>query len=340
MRYQFIVIADTFRSKLVIIYHVTKFFLFFVWSVNVISLMLLPRNQRKLQLFPLNFVFSNLDNNVLKLTCYHISRPYVIHCASATLLWGPCTHSSKERVAGFRKEEDKVINPDFRGTTEERNLYYPTQNDFNDLIRDFCLTQSSAELLTSRHKQWNVLDESVKISSQRKCHQHFSNFFTCQDELCFYHNVTSLFEAIGVACNSNKWYFFINSSYSSLKAVLLHNRNMYPFLLAHFVQLKEEYNSIKILLDTLKYEKYGLEVIGNLKMMTFLMFLKGSFTKFPCYPCLWDSRNTVAGYHKRDCPQWTGFSVRKNIKWEPLLDPWKVLFLPLHWALWNSSSEF
>jgi hypothetical protein len=68
--------------------------------------------------------------------------------------------------------------------------------DLNDLIRDVDLTKSNAELLTSRLKQWNLLDESVQVTDQRKRHQAFSSFFTRQDGLCFCHNVTGLFEAI------------------------------------------------------------------------------------------------------------------------------------------------
>ncbi|XP_058879412.1 uncharacterized protein LOC131737009 [Acipenser ruthenus] len=168
----------------------------------------------------------------------------------------------------------------------------------------------------------------VQVADQRKRHQPFSSFFTRQDGLCFCHNVTSLFEAIGIACNQNEWRLFIDSSSRSLKAVLLHNGNKYPSLpLAHSVHLKEDYNSIKTLLDALKYDEYGWEVIGDFKIVAFLIGLQGGFTKFPCYLCLWDSRDTKAHYHRRDWPQRTEFSVgRNNVKWEPR----KVLMPPLH----------
>ncbi|XP_058881104.1 peroxisomal biogenesis factor 7 isoform X1 [Acipenser ruthenus] len=75
----------------------------------------------------------------------------------------------------------------------------------------------------------------------------------------------------------------------------------------------------------------GIKVIGDFKMVAFLMGLQGGFTKFPCYLCLWDSRDTKAHYHRRDWPQRTEFSVgRNNVKWEPLVDPRKVLMPPLH----------
>jgi hypothetical protein len=126
--------------------------------------------------------------------------------------------------------------------------------------------------------------------------------------------VTGLFQAIGIACNPNEWCLFIDSSSRSHKAVLRHNGNKYLSLpLAHSVHFREDYNSIKSLLDALKYNDYGWEVIGDFKMLAFLMGLQGGFTKFPCYLCLWDSRDTKAHYHWRDWPQRTEFSVGKNI---------------------------
>ena len=66
-------------------------------------------------------------------------------------------------------------------------------------------------------------------------------------------------------------------------------------------------------------------------MVSFLMGLQGGFTKFPCFLCPWDSRDTTAHYHRKDWPQRTEFSVGKsNVKWKPLIEPQKVLMPPLH----------
>ena len=180
---------------------------------------------------------------------------------------------SLEDSSKSESEEDAVDTDDnFRAGTEKRNSYYTNKKDLNDLIRDLGLTKSNGELLTSRLKQWNLLDESVQIANQRKRHQVFSSFFTHQSGLCFCHSVTNLFDAIGIARNHNEWRLF--SSSRSLKAVLLHNGKKYPSLpLAHSVHLKEDYNSIKTLLDALKYDEYGWEVIGDFKMVAFLMNL-------------------------------------------------------------------
>ncbi|XP_076308555.1 uncharacterized protein LOC143223969 [Tachypleus tridentatus] len=97
------------------------------------------------------------------------------------------------------------------------------------------------------------------------------------------------------------------------------------------VHLKEEYNSVNTLREALKYDEYGWEVIGDFKMVAFLMGHQGGFTMFPFYLCLWDSRDTTAHYNRMHWPQWTELSVGwHNVKCEPLVDLQKVLFLPLY----------
>ena len=136
---------------------------------------------------------------------------------------------------------------------DDRTPYFPNQDDLNDLVRDLGLTKAKAELLTSRLKQWNLLDKSVQVTGQRKRHQLFSGFFTLQDNLCYCHDVTSLFDAIGIPFNPQGWHLFINSSSRSLKAVLLHNGNQLPSIpVAYSAQLKEAYHSVKLLLQAFK----------------------------------------------------------------------------------------
>lgn len=258
----------------------------------------------------------------------------VPHCPELPI---PTPPKSDQPSSGDSSESDSMkdigdSDCDFTEAVDERRPYFPNQKDVNDLIRDLGLTKSNAELLTSRLKQWNLLDESVQVTDQRKRHQTFSNFFSRQDGLCFCNNVAGLFEAIGITCNPSEWRLFIDSSSRSLKAVLLHNGNNNPSIpMAHSVHLKEDYTSVKMLLSALKYDDYGWEVIGDFKMVAFLMGLQGGFTKFPCFLCLWDSRDTKAHYHRKEWPARTEFSVgNSNVKWEPLIDPQKVLMPPLH----------
>ena len=162
-------------------------------------------------------------------------------------------------------DEDDITIDDYvlNSNLEEKIPYYLSQKDLNDLIRDLGLTKSDAELLTSRLKQWNLLDDSVQITEQRKRHQSFSSFFTMQNAICFSNNVSGLFYSIGIPCISSEWRLFIDSSSKSLKAVLLHNGNKYSSLrLAHSVHLKETYENVQTVLNVLKYDQYNWEVIG------------------------------------------------------------------------------
>ncbi|KAL6463765.1 hypothetical protein MHYP_G00281560 [Metynnis hypsauchen] len=203
----------------------------------------------------------------------------VPHCPELPVPTPPDRATPPSEESSRSDTQEDVEDHDFSSCAdEERKPYYPNQKDLNDLIRDLGLTKSNAELLTSRLKQWNLLDESVRVTGQRKHHQVFSTFFSHQDGLCFCNNVAGLFEAIGITCNPNEWRLFIDSSCKSLKAVLLHNGNKYPSLpVAHSVHLKEEYTSVKMLLGALKYDEYGWEVIGDFKMLSEAKIKAGVF---------------------------------------------------------------
>lgn len=99
--------------------------------------------------------------------------------------------------------------------------------------------------------------------------------------------MTDLFEASEIACDPSECRPFIDSSTGRLKAVLLHNGDIYPsLLLAHSKALKEVYSSAKILPDILKYEEYDWGIIGDFNIIAFLMSVQSSFTQFSCYLCL------------------------------------------------------
>ena len=86
-----------------------------------------------------------------------------------------------------------------------------------------------------------------------------------------------------------------------------------------------------MLLIALRYSQCNWEVIGDFKMVAFLMRLQRGFTKFPCYLCLWDSRNTNFHYNKRNWPFRSNYDIEThNVKHTPLVEPKKVLLPPLH----------
>lgn len=73
---------------------------------------------------------------------------------------------------------------------------------------------------------------------------------------------------------------FLLTDQQGLKAVLLHNGIKFLFIpLAHSVHLKENYDSIKMLLTAIKYMEYKWLVIGDFKMVHFLTGMEGRYTK-------------------------------------------------------------
>uniref|UniRef100_A0A2D4MJ27 Uncharacterized protein n=1 Tax=Micrurus spixii TaxID=129469 RepID=A0A2D4MJ27_9SAUR len=106
--------------------------------------------------------------------------------------------SSGERSKSGSEEDIADTDFNFSDAAEERKPYFPNQKDLKDLIRDIGLTNSYAEPLTSRLKEWNLLHESVQVTDQRKHRQHFPHPLIRQDGPCFCNGVASLFKAIGI----------------------------------------------------------------------------------------------------------------------------------------------
>ena len=99
------------------------------------------------------------------------------------------------------------------------------QSDLNDLIRDLGLTKKKSELLASRLKQWNLLQNGVKGTFYRTRHAQLEKYFAAENDVCYCSDVPGLFEQFDFEHDPAEWRLFIDSSKSSLKAVLLHIRN-------------------------------------------------------------------------------------------------------------------
>jgi len=88
--------------------------------------------------------------------------------------------------------------------------------------------------------QWDLLDDSVQITSQKKRNPGLSVFYMFEDELCHCHEMERLFQVMGISCNPSAWKLIIDSSSRSLKAVFRHNTNNCLFNpLAHSVHMKK-----------------------------------------------------------------------------------------------------
>ena len=120
----------------------------------------------------------------------------------------------------------------------------------------------------------------------------------------------------------------IKSSQSCLTAQ--HNKCSF-ILLAHSVQMKENYENVTILLTAFKYVQYIWEVIGDFEIVAFLLGFQGGFTKFPCYLCLRDIRKTSLHYKKKNWPHRSSYDIgAHNVNQTPLVEPKKVLLPPFY----------
>jgi len=191
--------------------------------------------------------------------------------------------------------EEEPTDPDFQGPASE-SPHKLTQNELNDLVRSLELPKVKAELLASRMKQWKYVDEGLKITLYRYRQKILEEFFIVEGILVACKDVDGLFKALNMNHCSDEWRLFIDSSKVSLKAVLLYNGNVLPFIpVAHAFGIKESGDSMKQLLQYIKYDTYKWNICADLKVIALLLGLQLGYTKFPCFLYEWDSR--VKAHH-------------------------------------------
>jgi len=104
-------------------------------------------------------------------------------------------------------------------------------------------------------------------------------------------------EVLGHEYNPDQWRLFTDSSKVSLKVVLLRNGNRFPSVpLAHAANMKESYESMKLLLGKIKYDKFKWKLCGDLKVVALLLGMQLGYTKYCCFQCELDSRDRKNHY--------------------------------------------
>ena len=96
----------------------------------------------------------------------------------------------------------------------------------------------------------------------------------------FCNDVCSVMEVLGRKFIPDQWRLFIDSSKVSLKVLLLCNRNKFPSIpLAHATNMKESYESMKLLLGKFKYGEFKWKFCGDLKVVALLFGMQLGYTK-------------------------------------------------------------
>jgi hypothetical protein len=167
-----------------------------------------------------------------------------------------------------------------------------TQSKLNVLIRELQLTKEKSELLGSRLREKNMLASGVKFSWCRNCEKEFRKHYAQENQLVFCTDIRNLLHQLGQGeYDPSTWRLFIDSSKRSLKAVLLHNSNLLASIpLAHSTNLPESYETLKLVLEEIKYHEHEWQIYGDLKIIGLLLGLQRGYTKCLCFLCEWDSR--------------------------------------------------
>ena len=193
--------------------------------------------------------------------------------------------SSDEEMPSREDSAASISLEDIESTysrTSDNEPHWITQEDLNDLARDLYLSKQLSELLASRLNQWNQVQEDVRITSFRNRNKDFTSFFDMENKLCYCTNILDLFTSFGLPHNPSDWRLFIDSPKRRLKGVL-HNGNKYPSIpIARYVNLKESYGNIDLLLEAIKYSEYQWGLCGDPKVIGLLMGMQAGFTKYCC----------------------------------------------------------
>ena len=206
-----------------------------------------------------------------------------------------------------------------------------SQNELNDLVRDLNLSKSSAELLASRLKEKSFLSHGTRITFYRNRHQEFLHFFF-EEKIWFTAQILFIF-CKSLEChimNPKISYLVIDSCKRSFKCVLLHNGNQLASVpLGHSTSPKENYDSVKYVLEKISHCQHEWQICADLKMVNLLLGQQSGFTKYPCFLCMWDRSQL---YIKKDWPARDEMVPGRsnNIVNNPLVDRHKILLPPLH----------
>ena len=80
----------------------------------------------------------------------------------------------------------------------------------------------------------------------------------------------------------------------SLKCILLHNGNQFTSVpIAQSTSQKEKYEAVKYVPENIGYDQHIWFICVDLKMVNLLLGQQSSFTKYPCFLYMWDSRDSA-----------------------------------------------
>jgi len=236
-------------------------------------------------------------------------------------------------------EETQEVSSLSSPTNDSDSDYQPREDihlinkaELCDLVRDLALTKGQAELLGSRLQEFHLLAPGTTTSHFRHRHKELVQFFAMSDSICYCTDVEGLMSSLGIEHSIEAWRLFIDSSKTSLKAVLLHNGNRYASVpVGYSAHLKETYETMALLFDKIRYRECNWRICGDLKVIAILMGMQTGYTKYCCFICEWDSRDRKQHYIQKKWPIRNSMQPgSKNVLRVPLVERDNVIMPPLH----------
>ena len=211
---------------------------------------------------------------------------------------------------------------DYHESSIEPNRF--NQDDLSDLIR------------------YLNLEAKTNVTFYRNRDAEFLPYFKQYEEIVVCNDIEPLPMELGIYhYDANSWRLFIDSSKRSLKCVLLHNTNEYASIpIDHSTKLKEKYEAIKQVLESIKYNQRNWKICIDLKMVSLLLGQQSSYPKHPCFLCMWDSCDKANHWVNKKGwePRETLRAGEKNVIKGPLAPRDRIILPPLHIKLDLSSN--
>jgi len=213
---------------------------------------------------------------------------------------------------------------------DDSNPRVLSYKEFDELVRNLKLSKEQTEYLGSFLKARNFMEKSVCVPSHRRRHEKYSLYFRLKDSFCYCFDIHRLFTAMNIDYITKDWVLFLDSSTTSMKALLMHIEKKYPSIpIGYGVKMKENYDNIKLLLDSIDYKTHKWHVCGDFKIISFLRGIQAGYPKYCCFICLWDSRNY--NLHYQNPGQWPAREEHVIGKYSiqmPFLVPIEFILMP------------
>ena len=175
-----------------------------------------------------------------------------------------------------KKNKHNVVYPDIPSAIKPIPHGPEVQTQLNDLTRDLGLSKENAQLLGSRLSESSLLSEETTYFWFRNRDEQFRRYFTFdfENSLVYCNDVKGLIEALGVTYRPQEWRLFIDSSTRSLKAVLLNIGNKIASVpIGYSVQLKENYETMNLLVKSIKYTDHNWLICADLKVRHIFFYI-------------------------------------------------------------------